>query len=306
MSRIAQAYGIGQALIPVLPPPIPFENPPTENQTNYSIGQVVYTPAVNPTAFYMYAGGGTWVEFATSSGDILSIVGTSPITASTVAGVATIGITGPSDVTSLTNHGVVLGQGAAALAATAVGTTGQVLIGASAANPAFGALGVNSGLSGIVLGNTNSAFTSTPFTAAGTFTPAFALATPGNATWTYSSQFGRYTQIGSIVYFAAQLVWSNFTNSTGSGTWQVNLPVTAGAFSSAGIISIAGSGIDANAQTSNLPANFLGVVGSGATSMVLSVQEGGTTNSSSALFALTLAQVLTTGTLNISGFYFAS
>ena len=66
MAKMFQVYGIGQALIPVLPPPLPFENPPTSNQTNYEIGQLVYSPPKAPTAFYLYAGSGNWVN-ATSS-----------------------------------------------------------------------------------------------------------------------------------------------------------------------------------------------------------------------------------------------
>jgi len=99
MSKMFQVYGIGQALIPVLPPPLPFQNAPTSNQTNYEIGQVVFTPPTAPTAFYMYGGGGNWVEFATSSGDITSILGTAnQVTVSTTGGVATISL--PSAITT--------------------------------------------------------------------------------------------------------------------------------------------------------------------------------------------------------------
>jgi len=59
-----------------------------------------------------------------------------------------------------TQHGVILGGGStAALGVTAVGTTGQVLIGSTGADPAFGALGVNSGLTahGVLVGEGNSA-----------------------------------------------------------------------------------------------------------------------------------------------------
>lgn len=206
----------------------------------------------------------------------------------------------------LTAHGVLLAEGASAFTATSVGTTGQVLIGSSGADPAFGALGVNSGLTGIVLGNTNSAFTTTTFTAATSFVPAFALGTPGDSAWTYSSRVGRYTQIGAVVYFTAQLVWSNFTNSTGSGTWQLNLPVAADAIAFTGHIHISGSGIDANAETANLPANFTGEIGTGATTVILSVEEGGIANAANALFNLTVTQVLTAGTMNVSGWYFAA
>lgn len=206
----------------------------------------------------------------------------------------------------LTAHGVLIGEGNSAIVATSVGTTGQVLIGSSAADPAFAALGVNSGLSGLVLGNNNSAFTTTSFTAAGSFVPAFSLGTPGDSSWTYSSRVGRYTQIGALVFFVAELVVSNFTNSTGSGNWQLNLPVTSGAFARTGHIHISGSGINASAQTANLPANFVGEIGSGANVVVLSVEEGGTGNASSALFNLTVSQVLTSGTYTVTGWYFAA
>jgi len=94
-----QVYGIGQALIPVLPPPLPFENPPTVNQTNYEIGQVVFTPPKAPTAFYLYAGAGNWFEFVSGSGYIASVVGTeNEVTLNTVAGVSTVSL--PSLITT--------------------------------------------------------------------------------------------------------------------------------------------------------------------------------------------------------------
>lgn len=93
MSKMFQVYGIGQALIPVLPPPIPFENAPTSNQTNYEIGQLGFTPPKAPTAFYLYAGAGNWVQFASASGDIIAIDGTTnQVAVNTVAGVATISL----------------------------------------------------------------------------------------------------------------------------------------------------------------------------------------------------------------------
>lgn len=93
MSKMFQVYGIGQALIPVLPPPLPFENAPTSNQTNYEIGQVVYTPPKNPTSFYIYAGGGNWSLLTSGSGDVVAVHGTTnQISVSTVAGVATVSL----------------------------------------------------------------------------------------------------------------------------------------------------------------------------------------------------------------------
>jgi hypothetical protein len=138
MAKLNSCYGRGQAEILTLPPPIAFENPPTSAQTNYAVGQEVYVPGPVATAFYKYMGAGVWVEFVSSTGEIISIVPTTPVTASTVAGVATIGLSGPPNVTTLTNHGVVLGQGTAAVTATTAGTTGQFLVsnGASA-DPTF-------------------------------------------------------------------------------------------------------------------------------------------------------------------------
>lgn len=99
MSKMFQVYGMGQALIPVLPPPLAFENAPTSNQTNYEIGQVVYTPPLIPTDFYMYGGAGNWISLASSSGNISSILGTAnQITANTVAGVTTLSL--PSAITA--------------------------------------------------------------------------------------------------------------------------------------------------------------------------------------------------------------
>lgn len=234
-------------------------------------------------------------------------------TAAGTTGQVLIGATGADPAfgalgvnSGLTAHGVLLGEANSAIAATTAGSTGQVLIGSTGADPAFGALGVNSGLTGLVVGNNNSAFTTTTFTTAASFTPAFSLATPGDSAWTYTVQLGRYTQIGAIVYFMAQITWTNFANTTGSGNWQLNLPVTSGAFAMTGQVAISGSGVDASAETANLPANFLGVVGNAASVVVLSVEEGGVGNAANALFNLTVSQVKTAGTMNISGFYFAA
>lgn len=108
MAKMFQVYGIGQALIPVLPPPIPFENAPTSNQTNYEIGQIVYTPPSLPTTFYIYGGGGNWEVLASSGGNISQVLGTaSQITVTTVAGVATVSlpaaIVAPGSLTTTTS-----------------------------------------------------------------------------------------------------------------------------------------------------------------------------------------------------------
>jgi hypothetical protein len=357
-----QVYGIGQALIPVLPPPLHFANTPNSNQTNYEIGQIVYTGVVGSYTFYIYAGAGVWelLDISTGSLDTLTtddstvvvptagninLKGSGSTTTSGSGSNATVALTGLTNHavlvgagtttitklavgttgqvltgasaadpafaalgtnSGLTAHGVLLGEGNSAIAATAAGTTGQVLIGSTGADPAFGALGVNSNLTGLIVGNTNSAFTTATYTPAASWTPAFSLATPGDSAWTYSTQFGRYNQVGAVVHFSASITWSAFTNSTGSGVWRVSLPVAAGAFTLPGQIQINGSGIDASAETANLPANFYGKIASAASVCTLSVQEGGTGNAAAASFDLTVTQVKTSGTLTISGFYFAA
>jgi len=130
MSKLFQVYGIGQALIPVLPPPIAFENAPTSSQTNYSVGQVVYTPGPTANAFYMYAGAGNWVEFATSSGSITAVNGTSnEITASTTSGVVTLSLplvtTAPGSLSSTTSlsAGTSLSSGTSITSGTTITAT---------------------------------------------------------------------------------------------------------------------------------------------------------------------------------------
>lgn len=168
MSKLFQVYGIGQALIPVLPPPLPFQNPPTSHQTNYEIGQMVFSPPVNPTTFWLYGGGGNWIEIASSSGDVLSVTGTAnQILASPNTGNVVLSLIGPYTPATYTAHGVLIGEGTSSIVATAAGTTGQVLTATTAADPAFAAIGTNSGLTahGVLLGENLSAFAAT---AAGT------------------------------------------------------------------------------------------------------------------------------------------
>lgn len=68
-----------------------------------------------------------------------------------------------ANLTGTTNHAVQVGSAAGALTSLSVGTTGTVLIGSTGADPAFGALGVNSALTnhGVVIAQGNSAFVAT-------------------------------------------------------------------------------------------------------------------------------------------------
>jgi hypothetical protein len=139
MSKMFQVYGIGQALIPVLPPPLPFQSAPTSNQTNYEIGQVVFTPPTSPTAFYMYGGGGNWVQLADADGPIESVVGTAnQVDVTTVANVATVSLIGPYTPATYAAHGVLIGEGTSSIVATATGSAGQLLTsGGASADPTW-------------------------------------------------------------------------------------------------------------------------------------------------------------------------
>jgi hypothetical protein len=89
-----------------------------------------------------------------------------------------------SELGPRTLHGVILGEGPTnALGATAAGTTGQVLTATTSANPAFAAIGTNSGLTahGVLLAEGTSAFAATSagsvgqvLTAANAADPVFA------------------------------------------------------------------------------------------------------------------------------------
>lgn len=101
---------------------------------------------------------------ATPSGGNIKIAGTAnQIVTSASGSTVTLALTGPYTPATYTAHGVLVGEGTSSIAATAAGTTGQVLIGSTGADPAFGALGVNSGLTahGVLLGEGNSAIVAT-------------------------------------------------------------------------------------------------------------------------------------------------
>jgi len=71
---------------------------------------------------------------------------------------------GGTGVVTLTNHGVLLGQGTSAIVATAVGTTGQVLTGVTGADPVWAAPAASS-IS--ITGNSGGALTGNAFTFTG-------------------------------------------------------------------------------------------------------------------------------------------
>lgn len=136
MVKIQKCYGIGQGLLDLLPPPKQMATAPTSGEMNYSVGQIVFTPGPSAQNFYIYAGAGNWVLFASGSGDIISILGTTnQIAVSTTSGVATISlpaaIVTPGSLTTTTSLTATLGNITATNGNLVLGTAGNKLVSTS-------------------------------------------------------------------------------------------------------------------------------------------------------------------------------
>lgn len=143
MSKMYRIYGVGQALFSVLPPPLPFENAPTVNQTDYEIGQVVYTPPKAPTAFYIYGGSGSWIQLVSNSGAIVAVAGTTgQVSVATTSGTATVSLptalVAPGSVTASTTLTATSGAITASNGNLVLGTAGNKLMIATGANASVG------------------------------------------------------------------------------------------------------------------------------------------------------------------------
>lgn len=91
---------------------------------------------------------------ATTAATVSSITGTAnQISRDSATGAVTISLTGPHGYSTQTTHGVLLGQGTSAVAASAAGTSGApFLSGGASADGAFGALSLAGG-SSVITGN---------------------------------------------------------------------------------------------------------------------------------------------------------
>lgn len=106
---------------------------------------------------------------------------------------------GGTGAATLTAHGVLVGEGTSAVTALSAATTGQVLIGSTGADPAFGSIGVNSGLTvhGVLLAENNSAFVATTagtngqvFLGSTGADPVFATLTSSDSSVTFTTGAG--------------------------------------------------------------------------------------------------------------------
>jgi len=181
-----QAY---QGVRAVNPPNVKVaQEAPGSNQKRVAIGDIqvdqstgiayMLTDIVAGAQVWSVIGEGTTGDIITITGDVggaqsaiagnFNILGTaSQILVTGSAGTETLSLIGPYAPATYTDHAVLVGSGSGDITAIAVGDTGEVLIGSTGNDPAFGALGVNSGLTihGVLLGENNSAIVAT---AAGT------------------------------------------------------------------------------------------------------------------------------------------
>jgi hypothetical protein len=238
MAKMFQVYGIGQALIPVLPPPIPFENAPTSNQTNYEIGQIVYTPPSLPTTFYIYGGGGNWEVLASSGGNISQVLGTTnQITVATVTGVATVSlpsaITAPGSLTTTTSLAatttVTAGTGVIATTGNVTASAGN-LVAVGAGNGVVVPVSTASGATPQTANARAFAVTFSGVSIAAGATQTFVINNSAVNTQALISMSGATTgaalNIQSITYSAGVSITIVVENGTGASTSTANITFT--------------------------------------------------------------------------------
>lgn len=156
-----QLYGIGiGAASTVSLQPVLQSRAPTSADVNYQVGQRwIYVNNASYELVGLTSSGGIvsaiWNLLGTDSGALntltgnsggaispsagnINIVGTAnQITSAGSGSTITLSLVGPYTPATYTAHGVLLGEGASSIAATAAGTNGQVLIGSTGADPAF-------------------------------------------------------------------------------------------------------------------------------------------------------------------------
>lgn len=137
---------------------------PTSSDKKYPIGSIWVNTSAN-AVYILTSAPGNWSLFGSSSGGSvnsitgnsggailpaagnINIVGTTNQVAVAGAGsTETISLTGPYTPATYTAHGVLIGEGTSSIIATTPGTNGQVLIGSTGADPAFGTITTATGL----------------------------------------------------------------------------------------------------------------------------------------------------------------
>jgi hypothetical protein len=162
-------------------------------------------------------------------------------------------------------------------------------------------------LTGLLVGAGTGAITAIGSTtaAATSFSPSISWATAGSSSWGTIGGSGRYSIIGNICFFSAQVTWGTYSAGSGaSGALQLSLPVAAGAYTVAGQGFYGGVGLYTPPATAYY---YVLNIGSGATNANLYVMDTITT-SSVAFTEITFANITaaSNGSVNYSGHYFIS
>jgi hypothetical protein len=155
------------------------------------------------------------------------------LTASTPVGVAS----GGTGRATLTSHGVLVGEGTAAIGQTVAGTTGQMLLGVTGADPAFGN---NPTITGgtvdnaVIGGTTKAAGSFTTITATGTITPSSTNGIVGTAT-------NDNANAGSVGEYATNTT-STTSLTSGVSANATSISLTAGDWDVEGIVQFSPAG----------------------------------------------------------------
>jgi len=195
--------------------------------------------------------------------------------------------------TTLTNHSVLVGAGTSAITQLTVGTSGQLLIASSGADPVFatptstaGSITYTTGAGTLNLDVVNYANKTS-------FTPGLAFG--GAATGiTYTTQTATYTRIGSIVFVMGTIVLSSFGSASGSATI-TGLPFTSN--SSQTYI------LDFDLQNINSSTTNAGFIGQTSNSTTITLYRQGNASSGAGLTNLTNTAFSNNSQVNFFGTY---
>ena len=107
---------------------------------------------------------------------------------------------GGTGQTTLTNHGVLVGQGTSGIAATTVGTTGQVLTGVTGGDPVWAAPATSGTVTSVDMsgGTTGLTYTGGPITSSGTITTAGTLSAANGGTGVANNAAATLTRTGNF------------------------------------------------------------------------------------------------------------
>lgn len=119
---------------------------PTTNDKKYPVG-TLWLNTSGQNVWMQTQPAGVWSELAASGANVDSVTGTTnQILASPTTGNVVLSLVGPYTPATYTAHGVLIGEGTSSIAATAAGSNGQVLLGSTGADPAFGTLTTSTGI----------------------------------------------------------------------------------------------------------------------------------------------------------------